>query len=185
MGNEDKRSASIELLDYIQNPDVWLHMRRHSGYDWNYFEIIIEEMEEYGDNQILNISWILEDILEKNKKNVLKESQWVFKLSFNDFNSNPKALYDIEEVRVRVKKLIEKIPYFFYFFHPDSILLLTMCSLDYKETWAIWKFGDHEALEKFSLYHFWYMNNIFDLAWLDNEDNDRVSKEILSKIWWS
>ncbi|MEI8253253.1 MAG: hypothetical protein WCG25_05990 [bacterium] len=58
----------------------------------------------------------------------------MFKLSFNDFNSNPKALYDIEEVRVRVKKLIEKIPYFFYFFHPDSILLLTMCSLDYKET---------------------------------------------------
>jgi hypothetical protein len=181
---KSQRIPPPELVNYISNLEIWRVIIAHTGEDWAVFEIVINDIINTGEDSINKFHEMFKYLLQSENKNLLKWSQWIFRITFNDFSNTTKELFEIEEVRSRVQKLISKAPYFFYFFDAYTILLLTVCSLEYRviSIWN-WKFDDPSLLNDFLMLYFMKMNKVFKLTDFTLEEINLISKEILDKFW--
>ncbi len=96
------------------------------------------------------------------------------------YDDDPRALFEIPEVRRFVAALDERFPYWFYFVpkERDNLLLILLCLIPCQRKQDGRVACDFDAAGRFAERHFGAMNWLFERYGLDEALNDSMSDEI-------
>lgn len=107
-------------------------------------------------------------------------------LSFDGYDDISEELYEIREVTAWVKKFINALPSFLFFFDIKTILLLTLCALDAKkvktEGRTAYAHIESGQLIGFVNYHLHTANELFENAGFGPEKSQEIRSEILKSF---
>ncbi len=98
-------------------------------------------------------------------------------LSFHGYDTDPRELYQIPEVRQYLASLDSKFPYWFYFLSTDDEILkmIAFCLCRTREINAGLAYPDPADMQAFFLSHIDALNQLFDRYSLDEAINEEIS----------
>ena len=98
-------------------------------------------------------------------------------LSFHGYDTDPRELYQVPEVRQYLASLDSKFPYWFYFLSTDdeALKVIAFCLCRTLEIDAGLAYSDRADLQSFLLGHFAAINQLFDRYNLDESINEEIS----------
>ena len=98
-------------------------------------------------------------------------------LSFHGYDTDPRELYQIPEVRQYLASLDSKFPYWFYFLSTDDEILkmIAFCLCRTREIDASLAYPDPADMQAFLLSHIDALNQLFDRYSLDEAINEEIS----------
>ena len=110
----------------------------------------------------------------------IKQFKSKVSISFDGYNDDDREIFEIEEIRKYMHSLTVKFPYWFYFINKNDsnlrIIMLLLCR--YKKIGPGLAQIEPEDRINTMTYLFNCINELFDNYGLDNNDNDKLSKEI-------
>lgn len=116
----------------------------------------------------------------------LKNVQGRCFLSFDGYDDILEELYEIIEIRAWVKRFIDALPFFLFFFDIKTTLLLTLCALDAKkvktEGRTAYAHIEPDQLIGFVNHHLNMANDLFERAGFGPEKPQEIRSEILKSF---
>jgi len=98
-------------------------------------------------------------------------------MSFHGYDSDPRELYQIPEVRQFLAALDSKFPYWFYFLstNDDVLKMIALCLCRTREIDAGMAYPDPADMQTFIVSHFAALNQVFDRYHLNESINEEIS----------
>ena len=98
-------------------------------------------------------------------------------ISFHGYDTDPRELYQIPEVRQYLALLDTRFPYWFYFLSTDgdALKMIAFCLCRTRKIDAGMAYPDPSDMQVFVLRHFDAINRLFDKFGLDESINEEIS----------
>lgn len=102
-------------------------------------------------------------------------------IAFSGYDTDPREVFEIPEIRLFMRQLDEQFPFWFYFLNKrqgsSPVRTVAMCLCDSTRTPAGVN-TDSVQLARFVMNHLGAMNHVFDAYGLDEADNEHMSEQI-------
>ena len=143
-----------------------------TGVDWVGVVVSRQEVDSLDINPALNV---LRSLLYDAE--TVRMFQGQVSLSFHGYDSDPRELYQIPEVRQYLASLDSQFPYWLYFLSTNDDLLkmiaYCLCRTSFIESGSA--HPDRADMQTFLLSHFAAINELFDRYDLNESINDKIS----------